>query len=316
VGPEEEAPPRVSRPSVGVRSIAVLVVVVGVIVAAIVLIARGGEGSDFTLKRPAFPASDTKRNAVVWAVGDGADGGPDAAKVVRLILRDEPDRLLYLGDVYEEGTKQDFADNYAPTFGGLAKRTAPTPGNHDWPKRVEGYEPYWRDVGGRSMPPYYSFSTGGWQLISLNSESPHDAASAQLGWLRTKLKGTGTCRIAFWHRPRYSAGDHHGDQPDVQPFWDELLGRAALVLNGHEHDMQRLAPRDGITQLVSGAGGHDLYAMDKGYKGLAFGDDSSFGALRLSLTRGTASYSFVAADGRTLDRGTTRCKPGSGATGT
>jgi calcineurin-like phosphoesterase family protein len=310
VGPEEEAPPRVSRPAVGVHSIHVLVLVVGLAVAAIALFACSDGDSDLRLKPRAFPASDTKQSAVVWAVGDGADGGSDAAKVVRLIARDKPDRLLYLGDVYDDGTKEDFATGYEPSFGRLAKRTAPTPGNHDWPNRADGYRPYWKEVGGRSMPAYYSFSTAGWQFISLNSEAPHGAGSAQLEWVRTKLKGGGTCRIAFWHRPRYSAGDHHGDQPDLQPFWNALRGKAVLVLNGHEHDMQRFAPRDGITQLVSGAGGHSLYAVDTSYSGLVFGDSLNFGALRMTLTRGSASYKFVSSRGRMLDRGTTRCRPG------
>jgi acid phosphatase type 7 len=292
------------------RSVALVILVVGATAAAVALSACSSDGSDDMLRPGSFPASDTKPKSVVWAVGDGADGGPGAAKVVRLIVRDKPDRLLYLGDVYEDGTKREFAANYAPSFGQLAKRTAPTPGNHDWPNHLDGYGPYWKKAGGRSIPDYYSFSTGGWQLISLNSELLHDAGSPQLRWLQAKLKGPGTCRIAFWHRPRYSAGEKHGDQPDVQPFWNALRGHAVLVLNGHEHDMQRFKSRTGITELVSGAGGHGLYAVDKGYGGLTFGDDSHFGALRLELTRGSAKYKFVSSRGRPLDSGTTPCKDG------
>jgi len=83
---------------------------------------------------------------------------------------------------------------------------------------------------------------------------------------------------------------------------------AVLVLNGHEHDMQRFEPKHGITELVSGAGGHGLYGLNQFYPGLAFGNDSSFGALRLELTRGLAKYRFVSTDGRTLDSGSTRCR--------
>jgi hypothetical protein len=277
---------------------------------ALVLITRSGSGPDEKLALANFPASDSKSDVVVWAVGDGADGGPDGAKVAQLIARDKPDRLLYLGDVYETGSRPEFETNYAPTFGRLARRTAPTPGNHEWPSRAEGYRPYWRKVAPRGIPSYYSFSTGGWRLISLNSETQHDPGSRQLEWLRSRTKGRGNCRIAFWHRPRYSAGDQHGDQSDVQPFWDALRHHAVLVLNGHEHDMQRFEPRQGITEIVSGAGGNGFYAVNTFYPGLAFGDSSHYGALRMSLSPGVARYRFVSSSGETLDRGTTRCKAG------
>jgi hypothetical protein len=84
------------------------------------------------------------------------------------------------------------------------------------------------------MAPYYSFSVGGWQFLSVNSELPHRSGSAQLAWLKGRLGG-GNCRIAFWHRPRFSAGTTHGDAPDMDPVWQALRGRAALVLSGHDH---------------------------------------------------------------------------------
>ena len=289
------------------RNPLLVLAVAAAVAVVVVLIARGGKSSD-KISLAGFQASDAKTDAVLWAVGDGPDGNDPARQVGRLIARSKPDRVLYLGDVYEHGTAQEFDTHYANAFGGFAKRTAPTPGNHDWPNRVVGYMPYWTKVTGRKVPNYYTFSTGGWKLMSLNSEMPHGPHSPQVRWLDSELKGPGDCRIAFWHRPRYSAGDHHGDQPDVQPFWDELRGHAVLVLNGHEHDMQRFEPKHGITELVSGAGGHGLYGLDPLYPGLAFGNDSSFGALRLELTRGLAKYRFVSTDGRTLDSGSTRCR--------
>jgi hypothetical protein len=105
----------------------------------------------------------------------------------------------------------------------------------------------------------------------------------------------------------YSAGTH-GDQPDLQPFWNALIGRAVLVLNGHDHDMQRLHPHRGITQLVSGAGGRGHYGVDAGDRRLAFSDDETDGALRLVLRPGIARYAFVSVSGRVLDSGVVRCR--------
>jgi hypothetical protein len=264
----------------------------------------------------AFVASGPPARAVVWAVGDGADGGAAAKAVAARIAAGRVDRFLYLGDVYGsgigaalpgDGSAGDLRDRYATVYGRLAGRTAPTPGNHEWPRRGDGYEPYWRGVTGRTPPAFYAFTTGGWQILSLNSEAPRGRGSAQLRWLARRLAGArGTCRLAFWHRPRFSAG-RHGDQRDVAPLWNALRERAVLVVSGHDHNMQRLHPVDGITQVVSGAGGHDLYRLRRDRR-LAFGDDRRFGALRLDLRPGRALLRFVAADGRVLDRSTLRCR--------
>ncbi len=269
----------------------------------------GDQPTDIRAPRGAFVPSHDRDRAIVWAVGDGADGGATATGVARLIARGRPDRVLYLGDVYDDGSPADFREHFAPVYGKLARIMAPTPGNHDWPRHREGYDRYWARVLRRPVPAFYAFRVGGWQLLSLNSEAPHEPRSAQLRWLRRRLRGPGDCRLAFWHRPRYSAGTRHGDQPDVQPLWDALRGRARLVLNGHEHNMQRFRPVDGITELVSGAGGHGLYPLQRPFSRLAFGDDSHYGALRLRLRPGRAAYAFIDADGRTLDAGAVTCQP-------
>jgi acid phosphatase type 7 len=254
------------------------------------------------------PRPGPARHAVIWAVGDGADGGSAARSVAARIASGRVDRLLYLGDVYEHGTATEFRENYATTYGRLAARTAPTSGNHDWPHERTGYDPYWRRALRRSLPDWYAFRVAGWQLISLNSEADHDRGSTQERWLRARVRRSGTCRIAFWHRPRFSASTHHGDQRDVAPLWNDLRGRAAIVLGGHDHDMQRFRPIDGITEFVSGAGGHGRYPLHDDRR-LAFGNESAYGALRLDLRPGVAEYSFVSAAGRVLDHGTIRCRP-------
>jgi hypothetical protein len=246
--------------------------------------------------------------AVIWAVGDGADGSTAARRLAERISADRPDRLLYLGDVYERGSADDFRAGYATVYGSLAAITAPTPGNHDWPAHPDGYDRYWRAQTGAATPPWYAFRAGGWRVISLNSEAPHDAGSAQLRWLRAELRrSTGTCTVAFWHRPLQSAG-RHGDQADVAPLWDALRGRASLVLNGHDHDSQRMRPRDGITQIVAGAGGKSRYGLGDDPR-LAFGDDRRDAALRMELRRGSATLTFVSARGDTLDRSRVGCRP-------
>jgi len=221
--------------------------------------------------------------------------------------RGRPARLLYLGDVYESGTAAEFNDNYTSVYGRERRTTTPTPGNHDWPQHREGYDPYWAKLTGRRPPDHYRFRLAGWQILSLNSEGPLDEQSAHQRWLREKLSGPGDCRIAFWHRPRFSAGSH-GDQPDVDPLWSTVRGKVRLVLNGHEHNMQELRRRDGVTALIAGAGGHSHYPLEEDDPRLAWSDERNDGALRLRLRPGRADYAFVAADGRVLRRGAATCQ--------
>jgi hypothetical protein len=141
---------------------------------------------------------------------------------------------------------------------------------------------------------------------------PSGAGSPQLGWLHRKLAASpayGSCRIAFMHHPLFSAGEH-GGTPELDPVLDALSGDARIVLAGHDHAMERLRPVDGITQLVSGAGGHELTGLNSADHRLLFGDGSHHGALRLKLRPGKATLSFVAEDGALLDRSSLACKQG------
>jgi hypothetical protein len=244
-------------------------------------------------------------------VGDGANGSAGSKAVAAMIAVDRPDRFLYLGDVYPRGSAAAFRHAYDPVYGRLASRTAPTPGNHDWGLRAQGYFPYWKRKLGRALAPWYAFDLAGWQVLSLNSEAAHGPGSPQLAWLSRQLAGPGTCRLAFWHRPRFSAGVVHGNQSDTAPLWDALRGHAALVVNGHEHDLQRFAPRDGLVEVVAGAGGNGHYALRRRARGLVFGDASRYGAARIELQPGNAHITLVASGGKQLDATDVPCTPGS-----
>jgi len=296
------------------RLLAVLAVVVLVACGAAYLWAPWRADPAIRLPDGPYVGSGPADRAVLWALGDGADGGDAARSVVARMKRKRFDRLLYLGDVYGsglvstvlgDGSATDFDERYDPLYGEFAARTAPTPGNHEWPRRGDGYAPYWRKVHGRPPPAFYAFDVAGWRLLSLNSEAPHGASSAQVRWLRTQLREPGTCRLAFWHHPRFNAGKHD-DEPGVAPLWNALRGHATIVVAGHDHNMQRFRPVDGITQYVSGAGGHGRYRLRDDPR-LAFGNDRDFGALRIELSPGRARLVFVSAAGQILDVSTVRC---------
>lgn len=287
--------------------VAVAVAIAGI--AAVLLLIRG-LGEDF--ENPAFPsARDPEAPATIWAVGDGGVGGSTARAIAEMIADDDPERMLYLGDVYDDGTAEEFRENYDEVYRELSDITAPTPGDHEWPTRDEGYFPYWSEKTGEDTPPWYTFRIGGWRIISLNSEAPHGPGSPQLQWLQSLLEAeSGTCVLAFWHRPAASAGKH-GDQEDVEPLWDALRGQATAVLGANDHGMQRFEPRDGIVQFISGSGGKELYDVDSSDSRLEFQDDDNFGALRIELRPGGASTSFITKEGAVVDRSSLKCTPSS-----
>ena len=151
------------------RSLLVVPVAVVALAGVALALRDGGGGAPLRTPSRPFVASVLGERAVLWAVGDGADGGGAGRAVGARIARGRVDRLLYLGDVYgaggvaSDGTAGDYRDRYDPLYGRLAERTAPTPGNHEWPRRAGGYYPYWTKVHGRA-PAYYAFSAGGWRI--------------------------------------------------------------------------------------------------------------------------------------------------------
>ena len=269
-----------------------------------------------------FMADLPSDRALLWAVGDSADGSRGARRLARAIPgARELDAFLYLGDVYSDGSARDFVRNYEPLYGHLEEVTAPTPGNHEWGNRALGYFPYWSAARGASAPPWYAFRAAGWLVLSLNSEAPCQPGSSQHDWLSEQLCASDEPCLAFWHRPRFSAGKH-GDNRDVAPLWDAVRGRAALVLSAHDHNLQRFHPIEGATQVVAGAGGRSRYQLTRSWRRflpwprprplagahrsfedprLAFGNDSDDGVVRLDLRPGRIDFAFVATDGRMLD---------------
>ncbi len=250
--------------------------------------------------------------AVVWAVGDGAGANDNDLLVASMIEANGLDNLLYLGDVYDTGTAAEYTSHYEPSYGRFKANTYPIPGNHEWGNRDTGYFPYWFSrIGGA---PYYAVTIGGWRILSLNSESDYGAGGAQVAWLRSELAANpGTCNIALVHRPRFSAGSH-GDQTRIDPLWQELKGRAAIMLSGHDHNYQRIDRGEGTTHFVVGSGGRFFYTFSNfSYTGLRAYDMTNYGAMRLELTPGLAKYEFRTAANAVLDQGTIGCEQPAGS---
>jgi hypothetical protein len=93
-----------------------------------------------------------------------------------------------------------------------------------------------------------------------------------------------------------------------------LSGHAAIAVNGHEHNMQRLRhQRHHRTHQRRGR--KEPVRTQRKRPRLAFANDETYGALRLELQPGSARYTFIALGGRVLDSGTIKCRSDPPETG-
>ena len=220
--------------------------------------------------------------------------------------------VLTLGDnQYEDGRLSEYKRSYDPTWGRVKDKTYPSPGNHDY-HDANGAD-YYSYFGSRAGPPgkgYYSYDIGMWHMLSLNSEANIDA---QLGWVEADLAANHSrCTLAYWHKPIWTSGDtHRHDGEPMSGIWNALVeGGADVVLNGHVHNYERFAPRDGIRAFIVGTGGRDShYGFAQTASLSEVRDNSTDGLLRLTLHPAGYDWRFLPVPGGTFsDAGAGTCR--------
>ncbi len=267
--------------------------------------------------RPGEAVSPVKRTITsekfgeytIVSAGDIAQEGGEQARTADLVKRLHPDRVLSLGDmVYKNGSATEFRDLYEPTWGTFKAITAPTVGNHEYQTHgATGYYDYFGELAGPDRRGYYSFDLGAWHLISLNSEV---MSKMQLNWLVQDLKATNKkCILAYWHKPLYSSGTEHGNNPLMRVFWERLYESGAdVVLNGHDHDYERFAKQNpfaradqkGIREFVVGTGGAGERSFTMTKPNSEVRATGEFGVLEITLKDDSYDAEFKSAEGSTF----------------
>jgi hypothetical protein len=265
----------------------------------------------------------------VLLVGAGDITGCDdeasvtAALLDRLVAQN-PDSIVFTaGDLaYGEGTAEQFAQCYDPTWGRHKLRTRPSPGNHEYgTPGATGYFDYFGAAAGIPGQGYYSYQAGSWHVVVLNSNCGDiggcEVGSPQEQWLRQDLASSGAaCTLAYWHHPLFSSGTH-GGADSVQPLFRALYEHGAeVVITGHDHDYERFAPQDpdgnfdavrGIRQFVAGTGGRGI----RSFEAVVPNSEARlgvFGVLALRLYADGYDWEFVPEPGSTaVDVGTGSC---------
>jgi acid phosphatase type 7 len=262
---------------------------------------------------------------VVAAAGDIADCASEDDDATAKLLGDINGKIITLGDnAYEDGTSEEFADCYGPTWGRFKDRTRPSPGNHEYQTAgAKGYFGYFGEAAGERGEGYYSYDLGRWHLVALNSNCQDIGGcgvnSPQGRWLRHDLgDNQSRCTLAYFHHPLFSSGKYSPGVSEVKPLWEILYsGGADVVLNGHDHNYQRFAPQDpdgkadprrGIREFVVGTGGKILYPIEDPLPNIQGYNDDSYGVLKLTLRPGSYDWQFLSALGSSfVDEGKDEC---------
>jgi hypothetical protein len=263
--------------------------------------------------------------AVLVGAGDIADcsrlaGAEATAKLIDQI----PGTVMAIGDLaYPDGTKENFTC-YDKTWGRFKARTRPAVGNHEFHSTgATFYFQYFGSVAGDPKDGYYSYELGEWHIVVLNSECREvggcQAGSRQEKWLRADLAGhPHACALAYFHKPMFSSGATHGNDPELKPLWQALYdGNVDVVVGGHDHDYERFAPqtpdgmRDtkrGIREFVAGTGGKSQRLFGDPQPNSEVRNNDTFGVLKFTLRSRSYEWQFIPEEGKSFtDSGTETC---------
>jgi hypothetical protein len=281
------------------------------------------EHTGLRLSQSASPNSDP----VLVGAGDIADCSDlSGAEATAKLLDATPGTVFTAGDnAYDSGSEQQFRDCYGKTWGRLKSRTRPSVGNHEF--HSGGATPYFGYFGAAAGDPktgYYSYDLGTWHIIVLNSECAEvggcQRGSSEEKWLREDLKShPSVCTLAYWHKPLFSSGKRHGNDPPMKDFWQDLYqANASVVINGHDHDYERFAPQNpegksdaqyGIREFVVGTGGKNHRVFGTPLATSEVRNADTFGVLKLTLHAKSYDWEFIPEAGKTFhDSGTESCR--------
>ena len=245
-----------------------------------------------TLAATVTPVPAKPINLAVF--GDIRTAGPKPPEVYYTLVKQaaiaKPDAVLLVGDIINAdtsraGVKKQWANFREATAPLAPARILPTIGNHDT-NFVDWAEPLYLDAFAADKVPAngpqnyighaYSMDFGPLHLVALASElpaHPHKLGKQQLAWLEQDLTAnTRPYTLVMSHDPAYPLGPHAGSSLDVYPderdaFWKVLQKyKVNAYICGHEHLYFR-SQRGGVTQLIAGASGSNIYA---GYGGGEF----------------------------------------------
>jgi len=209
-----------------------------------------------------LPMPQTRGGTIFGIMGDSGSGDEAQQAVAQAMLtyfntaRRFPFVIMLGDNLYDDDYTNEFLIPYKPLLDRGVKFYAAL-GNHDRDLEIH-FKPF--NMGDKDR---YSFDEGNARFAVLNSNHPADPE--QIKWFDSVYNDAGTkWRIAFFHHPLYSSGQHSAEGRDViRPALEPALVRnkVNVVFTGHEHLYERIRPQKGIQHFVSGGGGRYLYRV-------------------------------------------------------
>jgi len=248
----------------------------------------------------------------------GMCGRPEVAQTARLVAGLEGDVILAGDLAYLQGSAANFRDCFNPFWGQFRSRWHPVPGNHEYESAgAAPYFAYFEDAAGPAGRGYYSFRSGDWLILMLNSNIAATRGSPQWEFARAELERQRTpCTMAVWHHPLFTSGPN-GNNTFMRDMWALLeASRVEVILNGHDHLYERFArqtadgavdPVNGIRQFTAGTGGAELYNFVRAAPN-SEERIMKFGVVRFTLRPAQVDWEFLAIDGSVADRGLDTCR--------
>ena len=262
---------------------------------------------------------------ILVGAGDIASCNLDGDEATARLIDGIDGAVFTAGDnAYESGSADEFKNCYDPTWGRFKDRTRPAAGNHDWLTRdAQGYRDYFGaaavNADGKT---WYSYDLGAWHIVVLDANCAQvggcGADSDQGKWLAADLAARQTtCTMAIWHEPRFSSGDEHGTDPEVDPFWRALYAAGAdVVVNGHDHDYERFAPQDpdgkadgrrGLREFVVGTGGASIRGFNAPVANSELRLAVGPGVIEFTLHPRSYDWRWIPASSQVTDSGSAPC---------
>ena len=271
------------------------------------------------------PATGTGTIRLV-AFGDSGLGSSAQGQIAGLLDAETFDAALHNGDIaYSRGTYAEFDARFFPYYRNWLRRQAifPSIGNHDdmtasaTPLRQLFVLP--RDGGTTAFPNnaerFYSVDYGPVHLIALDTQAAFLSTARrqeQLAWLAADLQAAQhqPWRIAFFHRPPYSAGTEHGSDLAIRQAFGPLFEQygVQIVVNGHEHSYERTVPwrestnvtRQAVTYVITGGAGAALHPV--GLAPFTAFSRSASNYVRMIVSPTDATLEAVGTNGAVFDR--------------